>query len=78
MRKASLVECVLLECADIATMLGVSKATVRRMRDAGGRMPASFRLSSHQKEKWRRAEIESWIAAGCPPVSKSDTAQEGE
>lgn len=76
MSKAS-VECVLLECADIATMLGVSKATVRRMRDAK-RMPASFRLSSHQKEKWPRSTIETWIAAGCPPVSNSDTAQEGK
>lgn len=73
MRKPSSVQCVLLECADIAAMLGVSKATVRRMRDAE-RMPASFRLSSHQKEKWRRAEIESWIEAGCPALDEAQSA----
>lgn len=73
MRKASSVQCVLLECADIAAMLGVSKQTVRRMRDSA-RMPASFRLSSRQKEKWRRADIESWLAT----LGETDAAREGE
>lgn len=77
MNRTPLVECVLLECADIAAMLGVSKQTVRRMRDAG-RMPASFRLSSRQKEKWPRSTIETWIAAGCPHVGEADAAREGE
>ena len=72
MSKASSVQCVLLECADVAAMLGISKQTVRRMRDAR-RMPASFRLSSHQKEKWRRAEIESWIEAGFPALDEAQS-----
>lgn len=77
MREPSPVQCVLLECADIAAMLGCSKQTIWRMRDSG-RMPASFRLSSRQKEKWLRAEIEVWIASRCEHVVRPAETQGDE
>jgi predicted DNA-binding transcriptional regulator AlpA len=46
-----------------AALAGVSRATWQRLRVAG-KLPPSVRLG--RKVLWRRAEIESWINAGCP------------
>ncbi len=53
----------LLDVASVAEMCGCSARTVRRLSDAG-RMPRPIRLGS--LIRWRRADLEAWISAGCP------------
>jgi excisionase family DNA binding protein len=57
----------LLTVESVAEMLACSTRHVRRLAD-GGRMPAPVRLGA--LIRWRRADIEEWIAAGCPPCRK--------
>lgn len=49
----------------VAAMLGCSVRHVRRLADSG-RMPAPVRLGA--LIRWRRADVEQWIAGGCPRV----------
>jgi excisionase family DNA binding protein len=52
-----------LSAADVARELGLSLRQVRRMDDAG-RLPRPVRIG--RLVRWRRAELEAWLAAGCP------------
>jgi predicted DNA-binding transcriptional regulator AlpA len=56
---------LLVSLADVARLLGVSKATAERMKSSA-RLPRHIELSG-QLHRWRREEIERWIASGCPP-----------
>lgn len=58
-REASL----LLNIEDVARLLKVSVRSVCRLRSAGHLPPAIEVLGSI---RWRRADIEGWVAAGCP------------
>lgn len=49
--------------AQVARMLGVSVRQVWRLH-ATGRLPRPIRLGNCVR--WRRAEIEAFVAAGCP------------
>jgi len=63
-RPQAAVDAELLDVGAVATLLGgCSPRHVRRLADAG-RMPRPVRLGS--LVRWRRAELEAWIAAGCP------------
>lgn len=53
----------LLAAAAVAKLLGCSQRQVYRLT-AAGLMPRSVRLGTMCR--WRRAEIQRWIAAGCP------------
>ncbi len=54
----------LLDVRAVASMLGgCSTRHIYRLSDAG-RMPRPIRLGS--LVRWRRAELEVWIGAGCP------------
>jgi excisionase family DNA binding protein len=53
----------LLAVADVARLLACSKQHVRRLADAG-RMPRPVKLGA--LVRWNRAEVENWIATGCP------------
>jgi len=54
----------LLDVRAVAALLGgCSTRHVHRLADAG-RMPRPIRLGSLLR--WRRAELETWIAAACP------------
>jgi len=53
----------LLDVRRVAALLDCSTRHVYRLADAG-RMPRPVRLGS--LVRWRRAELEEWIAAGCP------------
>ena len=55
-------ESALLTVSDVAVILICSSRTVRRLADAG-MMPVPLRLNSLLR--WRRADIDEWIAAGC-------------
>lgn len=61
------VEAALLDVKAVAALLGCSARHVYRLTDAR-RMPAPVRLGA--LIRWRRAEIESWIAAGCPATRR--------
>jgi len=54
----------LLRTDDLCDRLSLGRATVYR-QVAAGRLPKPLRIG--RAVRWRRAEIEAWIAAGCPP-----------
>jgi len=61
----------LLEIKEVAGILRVSPRMVWQMRD-GGRIPQPVKVG--RLCRWRRSDIEEWIAAGCPacrPLSQS-------
>lgn len=58
MRDSSLVPSVLIDAAELARMLAVSKPTIWRIRD---KLPPSIALTS-QCIRWRRSDVEAWLA----------------
>jgi len=59
---------VLLGVNAVARLLDCSVRHIHRLRD-GGKMPQPVRLGS--LVKWRRTEIEQWVASGCPSCRRS-------
>jgi len=59
---------LLLDVAEVARLLTCSKPHVRRLADAG-RMPRPVKLGT--LVRWKRAEIEQWLTAGCPDARRS-------
>lgn len=55
----------LLDVRELATILNCSSRHIYRMTDAG-RMPRPVRLGV--LIRWKKAEIDAWLAAGCPPA----------
>ncbi len=55
----------LLDVRAVAQLLGCSGRHVYRMSDAG-QMPRPLKLGA--LVRWRRQEIEEWVAGGCKPV----------
>lgn len=53
----------LLDVKAVAAMLGCSARHVSRMADLG-RMPDRIKFGA--LTRWRRADVEQWIADGCP------------
>lgn len=53
----------LLDVGAVAAMLGCSTRHVYRLADSG-RMPRPVKLGA--LNRWRPAEIENWLASGCP------------
>jgi len=60
-------EDLLLDVHQVAKTIGCSPRHVHRLSDAG-RMPPPVKLG--RLVRWRRCEIEAWIAEGCPPVRR--------
>lgn len=58
----------LFDAVESAAYLGISKRSLWRLRDSG-RMPAPVRLG--RCVRWRRRELEQWVAEGCPPVRRA-------
>ena len=56
----------------VAAMLGVSVRQVWRLH-ATGRLPRAIRLGNCVR--WRRAEIEAFVEAGCPTREKWEGSQ---
>jgi len=54
---------LLLDVQAVAVMVGCSSRNIYRLSD-GGRMPRPVRIG--RLVRWRTADIEAWIAAGCP------------
>jgi excisionase family DNA binding protein len=51
----------------VARMLDCSWRHIYRMADSG-KMPRPIRLGS--LVRWRKTDIERWLAEGCPPARK--------
>lgn len=64
----SLQEAALIDVKAVAALLGCSTRHIYRLTDAG-RMPAPVRLGA--LIRWRRAEIDEWITAGCPSMREA-------
>lgn len=61
------VESAMLDMEQVAALLCCSTRHIYRLSDAG-KMPRPLKLGA--LVRWRRAEIEAWIADRCPPVRK--------
>jgi len=57
----------LISADEFAKLLSASTRTIRRY-DSAGRVPKPLKLGG--VTRWRREEIEAWIAAGCPRRSQ--------
>lgn len=57
----------LLDVRAVAAFLGCSARHVYRLADAG-RMPPPVRVGA--LVRWRRSDLDGWIAAGCPAVRR--------
>ncbi len=71
MTTATLIPSVLIDAAELARMLSVSKPTIWRMRE-DGKLPPAIALTS-QCIRWRRDAVLSWIDAGCPSIDAQTT-----
>ena len=60
-------ESKLIDAAEFARLLSVSKPTIWRLRD-NGKLPPAIALTS-QCVRWRREAILKWIDAGCPSLA---------
>ena len=58
----------LLDVRAVAALLGCSGRHIRRLADAG-RMPPPVRLGA--LVRWRRQDIEDWLAGGCRPARRA-------
>ena len=65
---ASRSERLLLKATEVAATLGVSKNHVWKLHAMGRLGPLPLRLG--RSVRWRRQELEEWIAADCPPRDK--------
>lgn len=51
----------------VAELLSCSVRHVYRLSDAG-KMPRPVKLGN--ANRWRRSELDSWLSAGCPRISR--------
>jgi excisionase family DNA binding protein len=61
-----------LTAKEVARLLGVSVRHVYKLH-ASGRLPRPVRLS--RSARWRRAELEAWLAQGSPERSRWEKSQ---
>ena len=57
----------LLNVGEVAELCGMSTKQVYRAAHAG-RMPKPITLEKNRLIRWRREDIERWIADGCPSL----------
>jgi len=61
----------LLDVRGVAALLSCSPRHVYRLADAG-RMPAPVRIGA--LVRWRRADLDEWLAGGCRPCRTAGRA----
>ena len=64
---------ILLSAGQLAQLLGISTRTLWR-RDGAGDLPRPVMVGP--TKRWRRGEIEAWVAGGCPSRTEWDTRKE--
>lgn len=62
-------EPMLLTALQVAGLLGISRTTFFGLLSAGCIGPRAVRFG-RRLVRWRRAEIEKWVLAGCPPAAR--------
>lgn len=62
------VEPLLIDVEEVARLCTCSTRHVRRLAD-GGKMPAPLKLGALLR--FRRADIEAWLADGCRPIRRA-------
>lgn len=60
---------LLLSAETLAKRLEISLRTLWRLR-SGGKLPPPIRLGG--AVRWRTADIDAWVAAGCPQLPSKD------
>lgn len=60
---------LMLDCMEAAALLGVSRAMYWKLHSQA-RIPLPIRFG--RVVRWRKQELEAWIAAGCPPRDRWD------
>jgi len=63
---------IAVDANQLAEMLGLSVRTVRRL-DCSGKLPRPVRIGG--AVRWRRDEIDAWLAAGCPDREQWESIQ---
>ena len=58
---------IAVDAVGLAELLGLSVRTIRRL-DACGKVPQPVKIGG--AVRWRREEIDAWLAAGCPDRDK--------
>jgi predicted DNA-binding transcriptional regulator AlpA len=61
-REASAPAPALLDLDDVAAMVRLGVRAIRRMA-AAGQFPASLPIDEGRAERWRRTDVEAWVAA---------------
>jgi len=67
-KSEKLSEQTLFTIQDVAEMLQVAVRTVRRLRSTG-KLPQPVTIG--RSVRWRREDLEEWIAEGCPAKGQS-------
>ena len=63
---------ILLSAQTLAKRLAVSLRTLWRLRSSG-KLPEPVRLGG--AVRWRTADIDAWVAAGCPDIKNQRAAR---
>lgn len=63
--QVALGELELVNASQIAALWGISRSTLGRMI-AAQVLPAPIELPPDGVRKWRKAELDAWVSAGCP------------
>lgn len=66
---------LLLSADELAAMLSISKRSLWRLRSAG-QLPRPVQLGG--STRWRRIEVEEWVAAGCPSLTDWEAGRGGK
>jgi prophage regulatory protein len=60
---------LLMTIKEVMATTGMGRSTIYRYGDIG-RMPKRVPGLDGEMARWRRSEIEEWVAGGCKPVGK--------
>lgn len=63
------IESILLDVKDASALCNVSRSAWYKL-SSSGKVPRPVKIG--RLTRWRRDELERWIAADCPPRSKWD------
>ena len=74
MRTETTSDCLLISAKAAAALCSVAPSTWWAWASAG-KVPAPIRLG--RRTLWRRAELEAWVAAGCPARERWEAIREG-
>lgn len=64
----------LLDAPSVGALLMLDRKTVERHAKTG-KMPRPVKIGG--STRWRRAELDAWILAGCPPLAKWELTDVG-